>query len=274
MKIHHLNCATMCPVGGRLISGKRGQKAEFVCHCLLIESESGLILVDTGLGTEDIAQSNSRLSRPFLGVIRPILDPTETALRHVQRLGFSPDDVRHIVLTHMDVDHAGGLPDFPKAKVHLYAPEHGAAMSRSTRGEQERYLPAHWEHQPNFQLYQPQGEPWFGFDAVRQLDSVPPEVLLIPLVGHSRGHCAVAVDTSNGWLLHCGDAYFFRGEIATPPHCPWGLRLFERVINIFPLARLHNQQRLRSLAQQHSDEVQIFCAHDPFELETCRANQG
>ena len=29
-------------------------------------------------------------------------------------------------------------------------------------------------------------------------------------LGHTRGHSAVAVRTAEGWLLHCGDAYFSR----------------------------------------------------------------
>jgi hypothetical protein len=29
---------------------------------------------------------------------------------------------------------------------------------------------------------------------------------LIPLFGHARGHCGVAVQTESGWLFHVGDA--------------------------------------------------------------------
>jgi glyoxylase-like metal-dependent hydrolase (beta-lactamase superfamily II) len=53
-----------------------------------------------------------------------------------------------------------------------------------------------------------------GFEAVRDLDGLPPEILLVPLAGHTWGHSAVAIDTGDGWLLHAGDAYFFRGESA------------------------------------------------------------
>lgn len=57
MRIHHLNCATMCPYGARLIQGQGGlfSRAYLVCRCLLVETDQGLTLVDTGLGLGDIA---------------------------------------------------------------------------------------------------------------------------------------------------------------------------------------------------------------------------
>ena len=37
MRIHHLNCGSACPVGGRLFDGySRGLTAHLVCHCLLV----------------------------------------------------------------------------------------------------------------------------------------------------------------------------------------------------------------------------------------------
>src|SRR2546429_4224699 len=56
------------------------------------------------------------------------------------------------------------------------------------------------------------GEPWFGFRAVRDLPGLPPEILVIPLPGHTRGHIGVAVDTGAGWLLHAGDAFYEIGR--------------------------------------------------------------
>ena len=45
--------------------------ARMVCHCLLIETpREGLILVDTGLGTGDLA-NKQRLGAAFLAVTRP-----------------------------------------------------------------------------------------------------------------------------------------------------------------------------------------------------------
>ena len=57
MRIHHLNTGTMCPIGRRLVNGTGSifQRARMVCHCLLIETNDGLALVDTGIGLDDIA---------------------------------------------------------------------------------------------------------------------------------------------------------------------------------------------------------------------------
>ena len=55
MQVHHINCGTFCPVGGALMDGRsRGLRGRLVCHCLLLETNDGLILVDTGLGLRDM----------------------------------------------------------------------------------------------------------------------------------------------------------------------------------------------------------------------------
>jgi len=265
--VHHLNCGSMCPYGRKLLSGQGGfaEQGLLVCHCLLVETESGLVLVDTGFGLDDVTDPRSRIG-PFTYLGRPRCDPLETARCRIETMGFSPDDVRHIVLTHLDLDHAGGLPDFPQAKVHLLR----EASQHPTGSEQIRYRPVHWAHGPDWALYDPGGgEPWHGFEAVRDLDDLPPEILLVPLRGHSRGHTGVAIDSEGGWLLHCGDAYFFHGEMdPEAPWCPPGLRLFQTVAQVDGVQRRWNQRRLRALVREHGHEVRVLSAHDETELRS------
>lgn len=245
-----------------------------VCHCLLIETNDGLVLVDTGLGTADVERPKERLPTFFLRLTGPRLSRAETALAQIEQLGFSAGDVRHIVPTHLDVDHAGGLGDFPAARVHVYEPEHAAAMARKSFAERRRYVPAHWSHEPDWVLHRTDGERWFDFQAVQALEGGEDDVLLVPLVGHTRGHCGVAVRRENGWLLHCGDAYFYHAEKdAEHPRCSVGLRLFQAAVQIDGKARKHNQRRLRELARRHGDEVTLFCAHDPREFDELAESQ-
>ncbi len=272
MKIHHLNCGTCCPPGGRLFDGTTDSpRGHIVCHCLLIESDQGLILVDTGFGTRDVADPH-RLSEFFLHMNQIQLRPEETALAQVKRMGFKPEDVRHIVVTHLDFDHAGGLEDFPNATVHLTAREREVADAQEGGAfvGTRRYRPGQWDEVTSWKMYpMGGGERWFGFDSVRDLAGLPPEILLIPLAGHTWGHSGVAIREDNGgWLLHAGDAYFYRGEVGSARYsCPPGMRGYQRMMEVDRHARLSNQAKLRRLSLDHDDEVRIFCAHDPVEFE-------
>ena len=89
MAIHTLNCFTC---NARVPSGWHSGTL-----CLLVETEQGLVLVDTGPGQEDYVHKPSIL-RAFQVLTIVPLDPQEAAVRQVERLGYRPQDVRHIVL--------------------------------------------------------------------------------------------------------------------------------------------------------------------------------
>jgi len=234
-----------------------------VCHCLVLETNNGLILVESGLGTNDVSDPR-RLGRLFLGASRPRLDPAETALHQIRALGFSAADVRHVLVTHLDVDHAGGLADFPAAQVHVSATEKNAAERREMR-----YIHAQFAHDPKWVPHELEGEPWFGFSAVRAIPDTDCEVLMVPLHGHSQGHCGIAVRADDGWILHAGDAYFHRCQLQGQ-RPPLGLALFQRFVDFDRKTRIDNQRRLVALAKDHGDEVRVVNAHDPVTLQECQ----
>jgi len=269
--VHHLACGTMCPHGGRLISGEGSAlgKARIICHCLLVEGSDGLVLIDTGFGLDDM-RNTRQLGAIFDTLFRPQAREADTAIEQVRALGHAPEDVRHIVATHLDVDHAGGLPDFPDAQVHVIGRELQAAMKPNWR-ERERYVAVHWAHGPKWVEHGAEGDDWFGFQSVRVLPGVEPEIVLVPLFGHTRGHTGVAVKQDDRWLLHCGDAFFHRGEMQTPPSCPPVLKVFQGLNSVDNAARRQNSERLRELALREAGQVELFCAHDPVMLERLQA---
>ncbi len=273
MRVHHLNCGSFCPHGRRLINGDGGllERASVVCHCLVVETNGGLVLVDTGFGMED-ARNPRQLGTAFRLLMDPQPEAATTALKQLEALGFAAGDVKHIVATHLDLDHAGGLPDFPGAEVHVLSAELAAAL-HPRLDEKLRYIGgAHWRHDPRWVEHSGTGgDEWFGFESARILPGLDAEILLVPLIGHSRGHTGIAIHGDDGWLLHCGDAYFHHGEVATPPTCPPVLRFFQNLTGSDRKARLANQERLRELARAHGDEVTLFCAHDPHGLELAQA---
>ncbi|MDZ8184929.1 MAG: MBL fold metallo-hydrolase [Nostoc sp. ChiSLP02] len=272
MHIHHLNCGCMCPIGGPLFDGfSRSLVAHLVCHCLLIETDRGLVLIDTGFGQRDVQAPFSRLSPFFIFLNNIQFEQKYTALAQIEQLGYSKRDVRHIVLTHLDFDHAGGLEDFPEATVHVMQTEMEAARQRRGLIQSQRYRQSQWDEVKRWKFYEAEGEPWFGFKAVRNLEGLPPEILLVPLAGHTQGHAGIAIQTSQGWLLHAGDAYFYRGEIGSAERdCTPGLRAYQSFMEVDRKARLFNQQKLRALSLAHSSEVQLFCSHDAIEFKTLK----
>lgn len=279
MRIHHLNCATFCPWGGVIVDGRSASlTGELVGHCLLIETDlHGLVLVDTDFGLRDIDHPHrrpARVPRFYRGLLNIKLREESTAARQVERLGFQREDVRHIILTHLDFDHAGGIEDFPDAAVHLLQAEYAQATGPK-RGyvQKARYRPSQWNEVTDWRTYGPSGEAWFGFEAVRDLRGLPPEILLLPLPGHTLGQAGIAIRRPDGrWLFHAGDAYFYRGEVRGPHRCCTpGLRAYQALMNTHADLQLANQERLRSLSVERSGEVHVICSHDPVEFERCVA---
>ena len=271
--VHHLNCATMCPVFGRFLgkpdAGLFG-RGHMVAHCLLVETaRDGLVLVDTGFGTRDL-EGKTAISGVFKRLCKPAFAIAETALAQVEALGHTARDVRHIVVTHLDLDHAGGLGDFPEAHIHLHAREHAAAITRPSLKERERYLRAHWAHGPRWEVYAEDGDTWRGLPAVTRLRGVDADLALVPLHGHTRGHSAVVVGSGARWLVHAGDAYFHRDAIKGTGDPPIGFALFERTMQTDGAKRRASVAALRQLHRSY-DDLDIFCAHDPIELDELRA---
>jgi len=227
-----------------------------VCHCLLLEHGARLVLVDSGIGLKDVADPLRRLGPVFVGTVRPHLDPSECAHQRLLALGFRPGDVTDVLCTHLHPDHAGGLADFPWARVHVAAEEHAAA------GTARGFRAAQWAHAPRWALHGGGGEAWFGFGGVRPLDGLGPDVLRVPLPGHTAGHCGYALALGDGWLLHAGDAILDRRELGFWERPPVGVRAYHRALSSDRALRAASLAALQRCHLDHGHEVEILCTHD------------
>jgi glyoxylase-like metal-dependent hydrolase (beta-lactamase superfamily II) len=241
MELHHLDCAPLRTLVPLLAVSTL---------CTLADTGSELILVDTGLGTGNYGAPTARM-RIFTALTRIGNDVTHTAHHQIAALGYSAGDVKHILMTHLHLDHSGGLPDFPEALVHVYEPEYRAAVR--PRGLQRlAYDPSHWRHGPRWRVHEDvKSQAWFGFDAIEIGEIESARVLMIPLVGHSPGHVGVAIRTGPDWLLHCGSAFPPGGFASVIP------------VWIASAARGPHMRRLRQLTSEHAGEVRMIRSHVP-----------
>jgi glyoxylase-like metal-dependent hydrolase (beta-lactamase superfamily II) len=248
-KIYHLDCGPMRPIWPKL---------EAATYVLLVESNHGWMLIDSGFGKKDLSSRPPIIMRIFRRMVRVAPNPASSAYAQIEKLGINPRDVSDIILTHMHLDHAGGLADFPWANVHVYENEFEAAQHHRGRigiG----YIKSQWAHNPHWVLYQRCDSEWFNLPAIL-VKNIEPRVYMIPMVGHTIGHCMVAVQDGNHWLLHCGDAAY-----------PFYLQDSERTINppdflVNGVLGLH-VHTLQNLIDQYGDQITLFSSHDSVSLE-------
>ena len=251
MKVHHLNCGTM-----------NMPTAPMVCHVLLVETDNGLVLVDSGFGSHDCLDPAKRVG-PTRHVVRPLFDHVETAAHQIERLGFRRDDVRHIVITHLDVDHIGGLSDFPDAQIHVTAAEALGAIKSPSWREKIRYRAAQWAHKPNIVEHHPHGEKWRGFAAAKELNEISPGI-----VAH-----LTARPYPRSRMRRCrrrapmGAA--LRRRFLSLRHARWPVTRAPRADDDGIRDRMRskkvrgNHARLAELYQRQDPDLFIVCSHDP-----------
>lgn len=244
MNIYHLNCG--------LLHAPPNPKAS--CHCLLLEHDGQLALIDTGIGLQDIARPLERIGQSAIDAAGFQFHEELTAARQIQQLGFRTTDVMDIVLTHGDPDHAGGLADFPAASVHVSEEEH----TRIATGH-GRYSGDQFSHQPRWVTHPRSAEQWLGAEARALPPLAGAEAYLVPLFGHTLGHCGVAVRVGDRWLLHVGDAYYLRVELTTDDHPVSALAALRADDDALRRASLAT---LRRIIRDHSKEVELFGYHD------------
>jgi glyoxylase-like metal-dependent hydrolase (beta-lactamase superfamily II) len=164
---------------GRLVSDEIDHEHRLLqaLNCLLVETPSGRVLVETGIGER--VNDKVREMRQYRGW--SIVPALETA-------GFDPLSVDLVAMSHLHFDHAGGLlradgsRAFPRATIVAQRAEWEIALGDNSR------LAASYD-QPEVRLVRAWGEEGW-VDGEREL---MPGVSVVPTGGHSAGHQAIVV---------------------------------------------------------------------------------
>jgi N-acyl homoserine lactone hydrolase len=172
----------------------------------LIEHPEGLILVDTGETPRVSEPGYFTPWHPYyrLGV-KEWVEPQDRVGAQIERLGFSPGDVRWLALTHFHTDHAGGIGDLPASEI--IASKKDYHFSKGLLGQARGFLPQHWPAAFAPRLVDFGDGPFGPFTASTTLTSAG-DVHLIPTPGHTPGHLSVAVEDGDTVFFLAGDASY------------------------------------------------------------------
>jgi glyoxylase-like metal-dependent hydrolase (beta-lactamase superfamily II) len=207
-------------------------------NCLLIETPSGRVLVETGIGER--VDDKTRSIRGYEGT--PIVPALDAA-------GFLPESITHVVMSHLHFDHAGGLlrSDGSRAFAHARIVAQRAEWEIAL-GDNPRLVASYV--QPELQLVRSWGEEGW-VDGEHEL---LPGVSVIPTGGHSAGHQAVIVrGTGDGarTLAFFGDL-FMR---------PWGANpRWVTAFDDFPLESVRRKAEL--FTQAVEEDWLIVLSHE------------
>ncbi|GAA5503560.1 hypothetical protein Dxin01_03319 [Deinococcus xinjiangensis] len=241
---------------------------------LLLHPTFGPVLFDTGYGLA-VVRAMRRWPALLYGLVTPVrLDPRDTALAQLERMGFTAQDIGHVILSHLHADHVGGLLDFPHSRLVLderaYAPMKPLHGLRAVR---KAYLPELLPSdfgarmQPlTFRPAPPELAPFFEYADVFGDGSV----LALPVAGHAAGMIALLVRVQAGAEL-AGDG---RGWVLLAADAAWSVRGLRLGLPVHPLARVaffdvqaegRSAEQLRAWLARHP-HTPVIVSHDAPEL--------
>lgn len=180
----------------------------------LVEGPDDLILVDTGcspLTVDDPEQAWGPLARLY----HPAIDRSELVDAQIRACGFSVEDVTGVVVTHLHMDHAGGLQLLPRPRVWMQRAEHRWGLAPDPSGSGGYY-----RQEYDLEGIRPQ---LLDGDA-----DVAPGVRCFLTAGHTPGHQSVLVELEHQTVCIMGDAAYNRKNLdrRTNPALAWDTSLY------------------------------------------------
>jgi N-acyl homoserine lactone hydrolase len=172
---------------------------EMSVRSYLVVHPDGVLLWDTGID-DAIAEmaGGKRIAAPIVfHVPRPLRS-------QLDEIGVSPDEVDHVALSHLHVDHVGNVGMFPGATVLLQRAEHEAGFGPDP--ERFTLIPDTYSALDRDRLEVVEGEHDLFGDG---------SVVLTPLPGHTPGHQGLLVVLpETGPVLLAGDIAYSAADYA------------------------------------------------------------
>lgn len=196
------------PLWERRIMPDDRNRIQLGMRCLLIEHESGLVLIDTGAGNKENEKFHD-----IYGVQNAGENGATQLEDGLRDLRVQPSDIGLVINTHLHFDHGGGnttrtadgriIPTFPKAKYVVQKGEYDYATHTN-----ERTAASYFPH--NFVPVMDAGR----FDLVSGEKEIVKGIRVVPTPGHVPHHQGIRLESD-------GEVAFYLGDLApTTSHLP------------------------------------------------------
>lgn len=196
------------PLWERRIQPDERNRIQLGMRCLLIEHESGLVLVDSGAGNKETAKFHE-----IYGIENAGADGRTLLEDGLAQVGARPDDVALVIDTHLHFDHAGGNTYVDEGgEVRLTFPNARYVVQRGewvyATHTNERTAGSYFPH--NFAPVVDANR----FDFVDGEREIVWGVRVIPTPGHTPFHQSVLIESD-------GEAAFYPADLVpTAAHLP------------------------------------------------------
>ncbi|MCL4299555.1 MAG: N-acyl homoserine lactonase family protein [Anaerolineae bacterium] len=175
-------------------------------YAFVIEHPEGLIVVDTGETAQVAEPGYFPWWHPYYRFgVQEWVQPEEEIGPQMRALGFDPNEVHWVLLTHLHTDHAGGLAHFPQAEHLVSRREYEDAAG--VRGRLRGYPSHRWPDWFRPTLIELQPEPVGPFPTSYPVTQAG-DVRFVPTPGHTAGHLSVLVTTPDLTYFLAGDASY------------------------------------------------------------------
>jgi N-acyl homoserine lactone hydrolase len=219
-------------------------------YAWLIEHTEGLIVVDTGETAEVNSPGYFPRWHPYFRLgVKEWVEPREEIGPKLKALGFSPDDVRWVIMTHLHTDHAGGLAHFPKSEILVHRSEFDNASG--FMGKVRGFLPHRWPSWFSPRLFELDDEPFGPFPQSLGVTEAR-DVKVVATPGHTKGHVSVV-------LQEDGQSVFFAGDTSYTQ----ALMLEGAIDGVAPDERAARETLDRIRAFTRQQPVVYLPSHDP-----------
>jgi N-acyl homoserine lactone hydrolase len=199
--------------GGRLAAlhalGVGSKRVEIPIPVYAVEHPgAGLMLIDTGFHASLAVDPKANMG-PVLGrVFHPRMGPDDGLPDQLRARGLDPKKVAVVVMTHLHVDHASGVSQFPDATFVVSAREWQAATEE--KGLTGGYVRRQFDHAFDWRTLDFDADEVNSFASfARTLDLFGDgSVRLAYTPGHTLGHMSVLLRTGEGEFLVAADAAY------------------------------------------------------------------